>query len=197
MDSHNACIRFWGAGRYRSRLSGESNSPSQQSGSWRVSASVNLTTPACSLTAGGTQALLVIVNVASACVAPRRVARCNTARFRVPGRAADHRQVAAIPWGGYVYVKSGRWDSNPRRPAWEAGILPLNYARIRNPRQARIIERCAPPVKSRLAYRAPGDQPCSCLPAVRRLSCRTPSDLLWGQEPPARLLTCDAPAPGD
>ncbi len=26
-------------------------------------------------------------------------------------------------------VKSGRWGSNPRRPAWEAGILPLNYAR--------------------------------------------------------------------
>lgn len=26
--------------------------------------------------------------------------------------------------------KSGRWDSNPRRPAWEAGILPLNYARV-------------------------------------------------------------------
>src|SRR5438874_2090047 len=25
--------------------------------------------------------------------------------------------------------ESGRWDSNPRRPAWEAGILPLNYAR--------------------------------------------------------------------
>ncbi len=25
--------------------------------------------------------------------------------------------------------KSGRRDSNPRRPAWEAGILPLNYAR--------------------------------------------------------------------
>lgn len=24
---------------------------------------------------------------------------------------------------------SGRWDSNPRRPAWEADILPLNYAR--------------------------------------------------------------------
>ena len=30
---------------------------------------------------------------------------------------------------------SGRADSNRRRPAWEAGILPLNYARvtIRNP----------------------------------------------------------------
>src|SRR5882724_7149503 len=25
---------------------------------------------------------------------------------------------------------SGRWDSNPRRPAWEAGILPLNYSRL-------------------------------------------------------------------
>ena len=28
-------------------------------------------------------------------------------------------------------IQSGRWDSNPRRPAWEAGILPLNYARSR------------------------------------------------------------------
>jgi hypothetical protein len=25
--------------------------------------------------------------------------------------------------------KSGRRGSNPRRPAWEAGILPLNYSR--------------------------------------------------------------------
>src|ERR1039458_2313676 len=25
----------------------------------------------------------------------------------------------------------GRRDSNPRRPAWEAGILPLNYSRTR------------------------------------------------------------------
>ena len=24
---------------------------------------------------------------------------------------------------------SGRRDSNPRRPAWEADILPLNYSR--------------------------------------------------------------------
>ena len=24
---------------------------------------------------------------------------------------------------------SGRWESNPRRSAWEADILPLNYAR--------------------------------------------------------------------
>ncbi len=26
--------------------------------------------------------------------------------------------------------ESGRPDSNRRRPAWEAGILPLNYARV-------------------------------------------------------------------
>ena len=26
---------------------------------------------------------------------------------------------------------SGRWGSNPRHSAWEADILPLNYARLR------------------------------------------------------------------
>src|SRR5215467_1680301 len=31
---------------------------------------------------------------------------------------------------GHLVSWSGRWDSNPRRPAWEAGILPLNYARL-------------------------------------------------------------------
>jgi hypothetical protein len=25
---------------------------------------------------------------------------------------------------------SGRWESNPRHSAWEADVLPLNYARI-------------------------------------------------------------------
>ena len=30
----------------------------------------------------------------------------------------------------FVDFKSGRRDSNPRRPAWEAGILPLNYSRL-------------------------------------------------------------------
>ncbi len=30
----------------------------------------------------------------------------------------------------YIKKWSGRGDLNPRRPAWEAGILPLNYARI-------------------------------------------------------------------
>ena len=34
--------------------------------------------------------------------------------------------------GGCKRLKrwSGRRDSNPRRPAWEAGILPLNYSRL-------------------------------------------------------------------
>jgi hypothetical protein len=30
---------------------------------------------------------------------------------------------------GQEFPESGRPDSNRRRPAWEAGILPLNYAR--------------------------------------------------------------------
>jgi hypothetical protein len=30
-------------------------------------------------------------------------------------------------WTGFL--KSGRWDSNPRRQPWEGCILPLNYAR--------------------------------------------------------------------
>jgi hypothetical protein len=39
-------------------------------------------------------------------------------------------QLADWPWVNRVNVSlSGRRDSNPRRPAWEAGILPLNYAR--------------------------------------------------------------------
>jgi hypothetical protein len=31
---------------------------------------------------------------------------------------------------GKALPESGRPDSNRRRPAWEAGILPLNYARV-------------------------------------------------------------------
>ena len=43
--------------------------------------------------------------------------------------AALRRTVSRTAFGEGIYVKSGRRDSNPRRPAWEAGILPLNYAR--------------------------------------------------------------------
>ena len=29
----------------------------------------------------------------------------------------------------HVFLWSGRWDLNPRQPAWKAGTLPLSYAR--------------------------------------------------------------------
>src|SRR5437016_1854696 len=40
---------------------------------------------------------------------------------------------ANLLWSACNLLKrwSGRGDSNPRRPAWEAGILPLNYSRLR------------------------------------------------------------------
>ena len=41
---------------------------------------------------------------------------------------------------------SGRRGSNPRRPAWEAGILPLNYSRLlftgRQSHYKTVIYRC-------------------------------------------------------
>jgi hypothetical protein len=41
--------------------------------------------------------------------------------------------IPELATSGMGVQKSGRRDSNPRRPAWEAGILPLNYARKRLP----------------------------------------------------------------
>ena len=32
--------------------------------------------------------------------------------------------------------RSGRWDLNPRQPAWKAGALPLSYTRTRNVSQS-------------------------------------------------------------
>jgi hypothetical protein len=54
----------------------------------------------------------------------------DTGKDTVAGSAAD----AKIPDStevppGKPLPESGRPDSNRRRPAWEAGILPLNYAR--------------------------------------------------------------------
>src|SRR5881227_4040016 len=37
-------------------------------------------------------------------------------------------------------LQSGRWDSNPRRPAWEAGILPTEL----RPRRSQCIGRRYP-----------------------------------------------------
>ena len=51
-------------------------------------------------------------------------------------RCGGYHLVTATDEGGYGLSRnppsdwSGRPESNRRRPAWEAGILPLNYARI-------------------------------------------------------------------
>ncbi len=42
----------------------------------------------------------------------------------------SRKQAGTPPKGCQPGPESGRPDSNRRRPAWEAGILPLNYARI-------------------------------------------------------------------
>jgi hypothetical protein len=44
----------------------------------------------------------------------------NLAGFRL---ACQPKQRSSEGW-------SGRWESNPRHSAWEADVLPLNYARI-------------------------------------------------------------------
>src|SRR5947209_6493705 len=51
----------------------------------------------------------------------------------------------ADPWLNHLPTspKSGRRDSNPRRPAWEAGILPLNYSRIQFPQPYSTERRAA------------------------------------------------------
>src|SRR5262245_4716704 len=41
---------------------------------------------------------------------------------------------------------SGRWDSNPRHPAWKAGTLPLSYTRVANSEcRLQIAESQLPP----------------------------------------------------
>ena len=50
-------------------------------------------------------------------------------RHRVPARSYGDRGQAGKKSIGFERFWSGRPGSNRRRPAWEAGILPLNYAR--------------------------------------------------------------------
>ena len=54
---------------------------------------------------------------------------CRRAGAQAFDTAQERRLVSpggnAMRWS----LESGRRDSNPRRPAWEAGILPLNYGR--------------------------------------------------------------------
>src|SRR6266851_4474390 len=46
----------------------------------------------------------------------------------LPG--ARSRRPSVLQTKRWFRPQSGRRGSNPRRPAWEAGILPLNYSRI-------------------------------------------------------------------
>src|SRR5262249_55546799 len=47
---------------------------------------------------------------------------CNAVSRVQPGEQPESRLVVS---------QSGRLAANPRRPAWEAGILPLNYPRCK------------------------------------------------------------------
>src|SRR5437016_3355371 len=69
----------------------------------------------------------------------RRVRAANPEPFRNP--PGCERRLAAVEGEGTLCVlrgsdESGRPGSNRRRPAWEAGILPLNYAREPRDRSA-------------------------------------------------------------
>src|ERR1700685_3225975 len=80
---------------------------------------------------------------------PFKALACNTSRCA----GADQREKSAANCGGEASSAaarlacqpklrssvgwSGRWESNPRHSAWEADVLPLNYARM----LARIAKR--------------------------------------------------------
>ena len=48
--------------------------------------------------------------------------------LRKPEKATAPIALDAALEAGFIW--SGRWGSNPRPPAWEAGALPLSYARV-------------------------------------------------------------------
>ena len=86
---------------------------------------------------------------------------------------------------------SGRRDSNPRRPAWEAGILPLNYSRF-GLRPASLYHR---PAGARSRFPNPRD-----IDFTERLACtrtapharRCEALALIGRVPHAIFVTCHA-----
>lgn len=65
--------------------------------------------------------------------------RCGTANRRWSVRSSCRPRFSTT-------VGSGRWDSNPRQPAWKAGALPLSYSRI---------GRSRPETRSDSAHHAP------------------------------------------
>ena len=85
---------------------------------------------------GAETALMTVVRIPVTALDRRLGARCKS--HRAASRRDGERQpeklalasgataCAVTPDAGW----SGRPESNRRRPAWEAGILPLNYARM-------------------------------------------------------------------
>ena len=69
----------------------------------------------------------------TAALRPRQSFGCSTKRERECKPATKQLAQERPKWW------SGRWESNPRHTAWEAVVLPLNYARIFQ------ICRCASP----------------------------------------------------
>jgi hypothetical protein len=52
-----------------------------------------------------------------------RTAQREREEREMSGRASESLTIQRVGW-------SGRWESNPRHSAWEADVLPLNYARV-------------------------------------------------------------------
>ena len=92
------------------------------------------------------------------CGFPGRNVSSPTHVARGSNRTADRRQVCVTAIGWESCCQSGRPDSNRRRPAWEAGILPLNYARNWSPGRGRATE----------SYSTPARDGCKQLPGRKR-----------------------------
>ena len=65
---------------------------------------------------------------------PHPISLTLAAQNPIPSR--ERQRAVRTNWHAYsvtipkcVKTWSGRWGSNPRHPAWEAGVLPLNYSR--------------------------------------------------------------------
>ena len=80
---------------------------------------------------------------------------------------------ATTPCLGKVPIKSGRRDSNPRRPAWEASTLPLSYSRmvVKQPHSPTL-----PPSTVVYRSRRPIRKQTSSLARENRLHCNDPSN---------------------
>jgi hypothetical protein len=66
------------------------------------------------------------VGLNTACARAKSVWLCTTNFFWITPVFQREKKTKQLR---LVKNLSGRWDSNPRQPAWEAGTLPLSYTR--------------------------------------------------------------------